>query len=85
MFLILFCGLQNCSCIRAYVRYSFVLTIVFFRTIEHGRWASVKSARTYINEAAAEAAAKGTSELGQRRLKDAMLLCPSLLRKSFQV
>ena len=52
-------------------------------TVEHGRWATVRSARIYINEAAAEQATNASSELGQRRLEDAVKLCPSLLRKTF--
>ena len=55
----------------------------FDRTVEHGRWSSVGSARIYINEAAAEAAAVGSSAKGQSRLKDAVEICPELLRKTF--
>ena len=55
------------------------------RTVEHGRWQSVRSARIYITEAAAEEAALASGEVGQRRLKDAVALCPGLLRKHFGV
>ena len=55
----------------------------FDRTVEHGRWSSVGSARIYINEAAAEAAAMGTSIKGRSRLNDAVKACPGLLRKAF--
>ena len=51
------------------------------RTVEHGRWQTVRAARIYINEASAEEAAKSASELGQSRLKDAVSLLPSLLRE----
>ena len=57
----------------------------FDRTVEHGRWSSVGSARIYINEAAAEAATMGSSAEGQSRLKDAVQACPELLRKAFPV
>ena len=55
------------------------------RTVEHGRWASVKSARTYINEAAAEESAMASCEKGKLRLKDGVELCRPLLRRSFSV
>ena len=61
------------------------LPLFFFRTIEHGRWASVKSARTYINEAAAEEAALASTEKGRLRLKDGVALCRPLLRRTFVV
>ena len=51
------------------------------RTVEHGRWQTVKAARIYINEASAEEAAKSASSLGQSRLRDAVALLPSLLRE----
>ena len=57
----------------------------FDRTVEHGRWASVGSARVYINEAAAEEAAGGACDLGQRRIRDAVVMCPVLLKRFFQV
>ena len=57
----------------------------FDRTVEHGRWASVGSARVYINEAAAEEAARGACETGQRRIGDAVKMCPVLLRRVFAV
>ena len=55
----------------------------FDRTVEHGRWSSVGSARIYINEAAAEAAALGSSEQGITRINDAVKACPELLRGAF--
>ena len=55
----------------------------FDRTVEHGRWSSVGSARIYINEAAAESAAVGSSAKGQSRLKDVVQACPGLLRQAF--
>ena len=55
------------------------------RTVEHGRWASVKSARTYINEAAAEESAMASCENGKLRLKDGVELCRPLLRRFFAV
>ena len=55
------------------------------RIVEHGRWASVKSARTYINEAAAEESALSSCEKGRLRLKDGAELCRPLLRRSFSV
>ena len=57
----------------------------FDRTVEHGRWASVGSARIYINEAAAEEAALGACDKGKRRIQDAIEACPSLLRRVFAV
>jgi len=57
----------------------------FDRTVEHGRWASVGSARIYINEAAAESAALGTCELSRRRIRDAVQSCPGLLREFFPI
>ena len=57
----------------------------FDRTVEHGRWGSVASARTYINEAAAEEAASSSNLLGKRRLKDAVESCSSLLSSAFSV
>ena len=57
----------------------------FDRTVEHGRWASVGSARIYINEAAAEEAALGACDKGKRRVQDAMKSCSSLLRREFEV
>ena len=57
----------------------------FDRTVEHGRWASVSSARTYINEAAAEEAVLSSSEDGQRRIRDAVGVCASLLCREFAV
>jgi len=53
------------------------------RTVEHGRWASVKSARTYINEAAAEEAALASSEEGRLRIKDGAEICLPWLHKYF--
>ena len=55
----------------------------FDRTVEHGRWSSVGSARIYINEAAAESAAVGSSAKAQSRLKDVAQACPGLLRQAF--
>ena len=55
----------------------------FDRTVEHGRWSSVGSARIYINEAAAEAAAMGSSSKGQPRLNDVVQACLGLLRRAF--
>ena len=55
----------------------------FDRTVEHGRWASVGSARTYINEAAAEEAAISATDEGERRLVDAVGLSMSLLQREF--
>jgi integrase len=55
------------------------------RTVEHGRWASVKSARIYINEAAAEESAMASCEKGKLRLKDGVDLRRPLLRRSFAV
>ena len=52
------------------------------RTVEHGRWATVRSARIYINEAAAEQATIASSEMDQRRLEDAVKLCPSLFTQN---
>ena len=46
----------------------------FDSTIEHGRWASVKSARIYINEAAAEETVHELSPLGKQRVDDGVLL-----------
>ena len=57
----------------------------FDRTVEHGRWASVGSARIYINEAAAEEAALGACDKGKRRVQDAINSCSSLLRREFEV
>ena len=57
----------------------------FDRTVEHGRWASVSSARIYINEAAAEESALGSCSTGNRRIQDAIKACPSLLRRNFAV
>ena len=57
----------------------------FDRTVEHGRWASVGSARTYIKEAAAEEAAISATDEGKRRLRDAVSLCTDLLRREFGV
>ena len=57
----------------------------FDRIVEHGRWASVGSARTYINEAAAEEAAISATDEGKRRLRDAVGLCMDLLRREFGV
>ena len=57
----------------------------FDRTVEHGRWASVGSARTYINEAAAEEAAISATDEGKRRLSDAIGLTMNLLRREFGV
>ena len=48
----------------------------FDRTVEHGRWASVGSARIYINEAAAEESALGSCDQGKRRIADAVQCCP---------
>ena len=53
--------------------------------MEHGRWASVGSARTYINEAAAEEAAISATDEGKRRLRDAVGLSMGLLRREFGV
>ena len=61
----------------------FQLHGLYDRTVEHGRWASVRSARIYINEAAAEEATHASGEVGQRRLDDAVALCPSLLLRAF--
>ena len=57
----------------------------FDRTVEHGRWASVSSARIYINEAAAEEAALGACDKGKRRIQDAVKSCPSLLEQAFSL
>ena len=57
----------------------------FDRTVEHGRLASVGSARIYINEAAAEEAALGACEKGKRRIQDAMESCPSPLQRAFSL
>ena len=57
----------------------------FDRTVEHGRWASVSSARIYINEAAAEEAALSACDKGKRRVVDAISSCTSLLRRAFEV
>ena len=58
---------------------------LYDRTVEHGRWASVKSARIYINEAAAEEAAISSCDKGRIRIKDGALLALPLLRKTFAV
>ena len=63
----------------------FQLHGLYDRTVEHGRWASVKSARIYINEAAAEEAAVAAGEKGKLRLKDGSVLCKSLLQRAFGV
>jgi integrase len=55
----------------------------FDRTVEHGRWASVGSARIYINEAAAEESALGSCVQSRRRIADAIHCCPGLLREAF--
>ena len=55
------------------------------RTVEHGRWATITSARVYINEAAAEEAAQSPCAVGQERINDAVSLCPTLLRRTFGV
>ena len=57
----------------------------FDRTVEQGRWSSVGSARTYINEAAAESAALGGSPQSRARIKDAVDSCPMLLRRTFPI
>ena len=58
---------------------------LYDRTVEHGRWASVKAARTYINEAAAEEACSASSASGRLRLEDGVALAFPLLRKSLAV
>ena len=55
----------------------------FHRTVEHGRWASVGSARIYINEAAAEESALGSCVQSRRRIADAIHCCPGPLREAF--
>ena len=69
---------------RGGASWHFGLHGLYDRTVEHGRWSSVRSARIYINEAAAEDATRSSGELGQRRLDDAVTLCPSLLREAFK-
>ena len=55
----------------------------FDATIEHGRWSSVKSARIYINEAAAEDTIHLLSPLGKQRVKDGVSIYRKLLCKAF--
>ena len=57
----------------------------FDRTVEHGRWATVSSARTYINEAAAEKAVISRTDAGQIRLKEATSLCMGLLSREYDI
>jgi integrase len=68
---------------RGGASWHFQLHGLYDRTVEQGRWASVRSARIYINEAAAEEATYSSGEVGQRRLNDAVDLCPSLLLRAF--
>ena len=70
---------------RGGASWHFKLHGLFDRTVEHGRWASVGSARIYINEAAAEEAVLGSSELGKRRIADAVEICPELLGQAFAI
>ena len=70
---------------RGRASWHFKLHGSFHRTVEHGRWASVSSARIYINEAAAEESALGSCPTGNRRIQDAIEACPSLLRRNFAV
>ena len=70
---------------RGGASWHFGLYGLFDRTVEHGRWASVKSARVYINEAAAEEAALPSNVKGRLRLKDGEELALPLLEKAFAV
>ena len=50
-------------------------------TQEHGRWASIKSAKAYINAATAEAGAASLPEWGEKRKLKAVQCLPHLLSK----
>ena len=50
-------------------------------TQEHGRWASVKSAKAYINAATAEAGAASLPKWGEERKLKAVQCLPHLLKK----
>ena len=52
-------------------------------TASHGRWASIKSARTYIDRAVAELTLSKLPKWGVRRLDNAVPLLEQFLRTSF--
>ena len=70
---------------RGGASWHFKLHGLYDRTVEHGRWSCVRSARIYINEAAAEESAEASCKLGLRRIEDAVALCPELLRTNWFV
>ena len=68
---------------RGGASWHFKLNGPFDATIERGRWSSVKSARIYINEAAAEDTIHLLSPLGKQRVKDGVLIYRKLVSKAF--